>query len=65
MNVPVSLLDKIKALSAERLAEVEDFIDFIVSREQDAALAGAAAKASAHSFAEVWSNPDDDAYDAL
>ncbi|HXZ68785.1 MAG TPA: toxin-antitoxin system, antitoxin component, Xre family protein [Alphaproteobacteria bacterium] len=65
MNVPVSLIEKIKALSAERLAEVEDFIDFIVSRDKEGALVRAAGQASADSFAAVWSNPEDDVYDAL
>ena len=56
---------KIQALSAERIAEVEDFIDFIRLREQQRLLARAAAAASEPAFAAVWSNPDDEAYDAL
>ncbi len=65
MPNPQSLIDKIKALPADRLDEVEDFIDFIASRAQDRALTRAAAATSAPAFAEVWNNPDDDAYDAL
>ena len=34
-------------------------------REQERALARAAAAASAPAFAEVWNNPEDDVYDAL
>jgi hypothetical protein len=60
-----TLIEKIEALSAEKIAEVEDFVDFIALREQDRALTRAAAVASTPAFANVWSNPDDDVYDAL
>jgi hypothetical protein len=56
--IPQSLIDKIKALPAERIGEVEDFVDFIAAR-------AAAAQVSAPAFAKVWNNPDDDAYNAL
>ena len=60
-----ALIDKIKALPAERIAEVEDFADFIRLREEHRRLARAAAAASEPTFAAIWSNPDDDAYDSL
>jgi hypothetical protein len=60
-----ALFDKIQALPPERIAEVEDFVDFIALRTQDRALTRAASTASAASFAKVWENPEDDAYDAL
>jgi hypothetical protein len=60
-----TLIEKIEALPAERIAEIEDFVDFIRLREQERALTRAAATASAPSFAAVWSNPEDDVYDAL
>lgn len=60
-----ALMEKIQALPVERIAEVEDFVDFIASREQDRSLVHAASAASADAFAAVWSNPEDDAYDAL
>ena len=60
-----ALIDKIQALPPERIAEIEDFVDFIAARSQDRALADAAAAASLPAFARVWDNPDDDAYDAL
>lgn len=60
-----AIIEKLKDLPAERIAEVEDFVDFIRMREQERALAQAAAAASAPAFAAVWDNPDDDAYDAL
>ena len=64
---PVSntLIKKIEALPAERIAEIEDFVDCIRLREQERSFAAAAAAASAPAFAAVWSNPEDDVYDAL
>jgi hypothetical protein len=59
------LLKQIEALPAERIAEVEDFVAFIASREQERSLTRAAAAVSAKSFAAIWNNPEDDAYDAL
>jgi hypothetical protein len=60
-----ALIEKIQGLPVERLAEVEEFVDFIQLRERDRTLWRAAAVASATAFAKAWSNPDDDAYDAL
>jgi hypothetical protein len=60
-----SLIEKIKALPSDRLDEVEDFVDFIASRVQERSLARAAAATSTAVFDKIWSNPDDDAYDAL
>ena len=60
-----ALVDKIKALPPERIAEIEDFVDFIRLREQELQLTRSAAQASAPVFAAVWSNPEDDVYDAL
>lgn len=66
--VPEALLRKIRTLPPARVAEVEDFVDFLSLRERTASdqkLRRAAASASAPSFAAVWSNPEDDVYDAL
>jgi hypothetical protein len=41
-----ALIDKIQALPAERIAEIEDFVDFIAARAQDRALVHAASAAS-------------------
>ncbi len=60
-----SLIEKIEALPAERIAEVEDFVDFIRLREQECALTRAAAVTSTPAFAAIRNNPDDDAYEAL
>ncbi|MDQ3583266.1 MAG: DUF2281 domain-containing protein [Pseudomonadota bacterium] len=62
---PNTLIEKVKALPAERLAEVEDFVDFLRMRLDDSALVTAAAKRSEEAFARVWDNVDDSAYDRL
>jgi hypothetical protein len=61
-----TLFDKIRQLPAHRVAEVEDFVDFLRSREDgDALLSQAAAKLSEAAFAKVWDNPDDADYDRI
>jgi hypothetical protein len=60
-----TLIEKIAALPAERIAEIGDCVDFIRLRAQERALTRAAAAASAPALAAIWSNPEDDVYDAL
>ena len=60
-----SLIEKIRQLPPQRLAEVEDFVDFLRAREQERALVHAAARASEPAFAKVWENQEDEVYDAL
>jgi len=60
-----ALMELIEALPPDRIAEVEDFVAFIAAREQERSLTRAATAASAPSFAAIWNNPEDDAYDAL
>lgn len=62
---PKTLIDKISALPLDRIAEIEDFVDFIGQREKGRSLSRMAAAASAPAFAAVWNNPEDDVYDAL
>ncbi len=59
------LIDKLEALPPERIAEVEDFIDFVKQRDTDRQLTRAATKAAEPSLQKVWDNPDDAVYDAL
>ncbi len=59
------LIEKIQALPVERIAEIEDFVEFITTREQERSLTRAATAASVPAFAAIWNNPEDDAYDAL
>jgi hypothetical protein len=60
-----SLIDKIQALPPEKVAEVEDFVDFLRQRNLDRQLVAAAAKLSEPALAAVWDNPEDAAYDRL
>lgn len=61
-----TLLEKIRRLPAHRVAEVEDFVDFLRSREDgDHELGQAVTKLSEAAFAKVWDNPDDADYDRL
>jgi hypothetical protein len=62
--VSKTLIEKIAALPAERIAEIEDFVNFLRLRERERPRIAAAA-ASAPAFAAIWSNPADDVYDAL
>ncbi len=59
------LTEKIRALSPEQIAEVEDFVDFLRLRGDDRRLTRAAAMASGPAFENVWANPEDDVYDGL
>ena len=60
-----TLTDKIRTLSPDQISEVEDFIEFLRLRSQERGHARSAAALSAAAFEAVWSNPEDDAYDAL
>lgn len=62
---PRSLIEKLKTLSPERMAEVEDFIDFLRARQQHSALVRVAARVAEPTFAKVWNNERDSAYDWL
>ena len=60
-----TLLDKIRNLPPEKVAEVEDFVEFLRQREEDRQLTRAATKLSEEAFQKVWDNPDDADYDQL
>lgn len=63
---PVSaVVDKLRRLPPERVAEVEDFIDFLASRDPDRGLVRAAQAVSASSLHAVWENDADADYDQL
>jgi predicted RNase H-like HicB family nuclease len=59
------LLAKIRKLPPERVAEVEDFVDFLRSRDEEQQLTRAASHLSEAAFAKVWDHPDDADYDRL
>ncbi len=60
-----SLIEKIADLPAERIVEVERFVDALSAHAQHRATVRAAASASAPMFAAVWGNPEDSVYDDL
>ena len=62
---PQVLIEKINQLPPQRMAEVEDFVDFLRARADDERLTQAAASTSEPSFAAVWDNDEDAAYDRL
>jgi hypothetical protein len=66
MNATVEqqLIAKVRDLSPRQVTEVFHFIDTL-AHQQDAQLTQAAAKTSEPSFAAVWDNDEDAAYDRL
>ena len=62
---PQALLEKLKRLPPERVAEVEDFVDFLRSRDEERAFERASTRAAEPAFAKVWDNDDDAVYDKL
>jgi hypothetical protein len=58
------LVEKIKQLPPQRIAEVEDFVDFLSQREEQK-LVQSAMKLSENSFKKVWDNEEDSIYDEL
>ncbi|HEX8493655.1 MAG TPA: DUF2281 domain-containing protein [Pyrinomonadaceae bacterium] len=58
------LIEKINQLPPERVAEVEDFVDFIAQRDERR-LVQTATRLSENSFSQVWDNEEDAAYDEL
>ena len=59
------LFDKIRRLPPQRMAEVEAFVDRLHADENAQHLTNTATKASEGSFAQVWDNDEDAAYDLL
>ncbi len=59
------LIEKIKQLPPQRMAEVEDFVDFLRAREDEQRITHAAMRASEPSFAQVWDNDEDAVYDRI
>ena len=56
---------KLEHLAPERLAEVEDFIDFLRQRDREQRLRRDYAQASEPAFGRVWDNDEDAVYDEL
>ncbi len=60
-----AILSKMRDLPPEKVAEVEDFVDFLHQRQEDPRLTHAASKMAEKALAKVWSNSADAAYDRL
>ncbi len=60
-----AIVEKLRDLSAERVAEIEDFVDFLRERDGERRLVEATLKLSEDAFAAVWDNPEDDVYNSL
>jgi len=60
-----AIVEKLKGLPPERVAEVEDFVDFLWTRNENQRLTQAATMASIPAFNKVWNNFDDADYDQL
>jgi mRNA interferase MazF len=58
-----TIIENLLTLSPERVAEVEDFVDFLRSRAEESWLVAAAAKLSEGTLHTIWDNPDDADYD--
>jgi hypothetical protein len=59
------LMAKIRDLSDGRVAEVEDFVDFLRTRDEQREFVEAAGVLSEPSLAAVWDNPEDDVYNDI
>jgi hypothetical protein len=59
------ILDKLQQLSPEKIAEVEDFVDFLQQRELENQMTKAAAQVAEPAFQNVWDNSEDAVYDRL
>ena len=58
------LVEKIKQLRLQRIAEVEDFVDFLAQRGEQK-LVESATKLSESAYQKVWDNDGDAIYDQL
>jgi hypothetical protein len=57
------LVDKIKAIPPERLAEIELYVDFILSRSREDMARSDFLRGSEEALRRIWDNDDDSLYD--
>lgn len=62
---PQELFNMIQELPPEKIAVIEDFVEFLRHRDDDHHLTAAATKLAEKSFQNVWDNQDDAEYDNL
>lgn len=60
-----ALLEKLHSLPPEKLAEVEDFVEFLLQKDEDQQLREAALRMSEPALRRAWDNPEDAVYDRL
>ncbi len=59
-----ALIGKIRDLPVEKVAEVEDFVDYL-RRKPEPSLGQVAARLSEDVLRKIWDNPEDAEYDLL
>lgn len=59
------LFAKIRALPPEKIAEVEDFVEFLRTRNADRAVVRDALTLAEPTLSKIWDNEDDAEYDQL
>lgn len=64
MQTAEILIEKIKILPPQSVAEVIDFVDFLTQKEERK-LVQSASRLSEDAFAKVWDNDEDAVYDEL
>ena len=61
-----TILEKLRSLPPEQVAEVEGFVDFLAHRQAgERGLTQAAGQLATAALTRVWDNPDDADYDRL
>ena len=60
-----SMVQKLEVLSEAKLIEVNDFVDFLISKKERESLSNLYSKASDQSFSKLWDNKDDEVYNDL
>jgi len=59
------LFEKLRSVPADKIAEVEDFVDFLRQRDAEHRLATSITRLSEDTSRKVWDNLDDADYDRL
>ena len=59
------LFEKILQLPTDKIMEVEDFVDFLLTRTLDQQLTREAKRLSESTFSAVWDNAEDADYDKI
>lgn len=59
------IIQKIRTLSPDEVAEVVDFVDFISQKDRNRRLLKAGNKLAEDAFKKVWDNTEDEVYDRL